>query len=347
MIRRAVPVLLLCLAAILLPGSAAGATSAWQITASPTTLPYGQPTQVVLTVTGGAQPIGLVTITIPSGYQILRSAVISTPPDQVWTAAVASTTLVKFSAGTSKTRIQSGNVARFGITVVPTAAKPPAWVAAAYSQNSGTSDGRPVKQLPAFKITGAPAPTPTPTPSPTPSPTPTPTPTPSPVPSSSETPGSSASPDSSSSPDSSASPAAGASDSPAPGDLPSAEPSPGAPVGGGPAPSLNPGVIVLSSTQGPDSGATPGIDVYSGGSTQVVIPTQAPGGAVAVSGLDGLSGLTVYSWLVPSFFLGLPGVLVLLVVLAQFVVGALFLPLSRVVLGGFGFRKRSGGTVAR
>jgi hypothetical protein len=43
---------------------------------------------------------------------------------------------------------------------------------------------------------------------------------------------------------------------------------------------------------------------------------------------------------VPGFFLGLPGLLLILIVLAQMSTGGAFLVLSRRSLGGFGFGRR-------
>jgi hypothetical protein len=52
--------------------------------------------------------------------------------------------------------------------------------------------------------------------------------------------------------------------------------------------------------------------------------------------LDGLflsSSFSAFAWIVPGFLLGLPGLLVLLVVGAQAVAAAVFIPVTRRVLG--------------
>jgi hypothetical protein len=50
--------------------------------------------------------------------------------------------------------------------------------------------------------------------------------------------------------------------------------------------------------------------------------------------------LSPFAWLVPGFFLGLPGLLLILIVLAQMGTGATFLVLTRRSLGEFGFWRR-------
>lgn len=200
----------------------------------------------------------------------------------------------------------------------------------------------------------APAPTPTPTPAPTPrstptlTPTPTPTPTiplptiplpsmplptvsispvpglPTPTPIASIGPGTSpgASPSPSSSAGSSASPPPGASTDP------SSTPGPG---GGPSVPPGSPGI-----GGGPTSGRDGDFTVGAGG----LAPLDD------LTGVD-FAGLDAFiEWLVPALVLSVPGLLLLVAVLAQSLGGLLWLPFARRWLGGFGFRKRGSASEA-
>jgi hypothetical protein len=88
------------------------------------------------------------------------------------------------------------------------------------------------------------------------------------------------------------------------------------------------------------SQATASPDAAFGGGTQVEIPQFPTGGSIDISGVGGFSSLGLYSWLVPGFFLGLPGIMILLAVLLQVGSGALLLPVVRHFLGGFGPKSR-------
>ena len=306
--RRFAGIAGLSLLALFLGAGSIAADTPWKISASPTSLVEGQQTQVVLTVTGGTQKIGLVAVTIPSGYEVKAAAVISQPHGGKWTATI-SPRLVTFWMNADPQRIGPGDVATFSITVVPTSPSPPAWTAIAcqHSRDDPVSchPGSPATPLPRFGVSPAPARTPVPTPVPTPVRTPvrtpvlTPVPTPTPTPTRSQ-PSASLPP----------SPPAGANTEPSPSMLPTA------------------------------SQATASPDAPFGGGTQVEIPQFPTGGGIDISGLDGFSSLGLYSWLVPGFFLGLPGIMILLAVLLQVGSGALLLPVVRHFLGGFGPKSR-------
>jgi len=217
-----------------------------------------------------------------------------------------------------------------------------------------------------------PAPTPRPTPAPTPRPTPVPTPTPNPLPtlplptpplptlplptlplptlplptsplptlplpsvSLPPLPGASATPTPSLGPG--GSPGASATATPSSS---SASASPGSiPLPGG---STDP-----SSTPGP--GADPSAPIGGPGSVGGVPPGDDSGFTVGFSGLGPIDGLVdvdvvgfdaLLEWAVPALVLSVPGLLLLLAVLAQAAGGLLWLPMVRRWLGGFGFRRR-------
>jgi hypothetical protein len=92
-----------------------------------------------------------------------------------------------------------------------------------------------------------------------------------------------------------------------------------------------------------------GSDVSGGSPQSGAGPDQLAGFAVGRSELDaidgvgdlgviGLGGLVV--WAVPALVLSVPGLLLVLAVLAQAMGGLLWLPVARRWLGGFGIRRR-------
>jgi Bacterial Ig domain len=214
---------------------------------------------------------------------------------------------------------------------------------------------------PAPTPTPTPPPTPAPTPPPTPAPTPRPTPTPRPLPtlplptvplptlplptlpiptlplpsiSLPPLPG----------PGSTPTPTIGPSGSPAPavtatpGSSSGANPSPASAAPAAPGASGNPPAGAGSS----GSGAGPG----PGGG---VPPGDERGFTVGFSGLGPIDGLVdidvvgfdvLLEWAVPALVLSVPGLLLLLAVLAQAAGGLLWLPMVRRWLGGFGLRRR-------
>jgi hypothetical protein len=292
------------------------AATDWTIAASPTSLPAGSPTTIVVTVVGGSQQIGLITI-VTTGYRIVGESVVSSPNDN-WHGSVSSTTKATFrDPDWPNDAIRSGASARFTITVVPTTQSPPAWYARAYrsSENSDSSVGPPAAQLPAFTVTGSVA---TPTPAPTATPTatwtwwPWPTWTPHATPT----------------------PLAAVPQTQAPRQT-AAQPTATATASGTAGPSAS------SASASPASiYAGVSFEPLVGGGVDVSVP-QMPGTQdVTIADLGGFDSLGLYSWLVPGFFLGMPGLLILLVPLGQILAGGLILPLARRVLGNDRDRRR-------
>jgi len=210
--------------------------------------------------------------------------------------------------------------------------------------------------------TPAPTPVPTPVPTPPPTPRPTPTPTPRPLPSLPlptlplptlplptlplptlplpTLPGGSPAPTPTvgpgGSPGATSTPAPSTSVTPGPGASGDPSSAPG-PVGG---PSSLPGDPGPGGSTG--SGGTPG---SVGGDT----PVDTGRFAVGFSGLGPIDGLVdvdvvgfdaMLEWAVPALLLSVPGLLLLLAVLAQAAGGLLWLPMVRRWLGGFGLRRR-------
>jgi hypothetical protein len=185
----------------------------------------------------------------------------------------------------------------------------------------------PTLPLPSLPLPSLPLPTlPLPTLLPTPAPTHAPTspPTTSPAPTPTLAPGSSSVPTARPTGTAGGAPASSVPAAPTPATSPSVAPTPAGPAGGG-----------TTTGGGPGSGGQqPPTD-----QGLVVGKVQAPPiddlVDVNVVGLDGL-----IEWAVPSLALGVPGLLLILAVLAQAIVGTLWLPVIRRWLGTFGVRRR-------
>jgi hypothetical protein len=215
---------------------------------------------------------------------------------------------------------------------------------------------------PAATPTPTPAPTPVPTPVPTPRPTPTPTPTPTPslplptlplptlplptlplptlplptLPGASPTPTPTVGPGGS----------PGATTTPAP----STSVTPGQGASGDPSPAPGPGGDPSSQPGGPGSGGSAGSGGSPGSGSGGAVPPADDGRfTVGFNGLGPIDGLVdvdvlgfdaMLEWAVPALLLSVPGLLLLLAVLAQAAGGLLWLPMVRRWLGGFGLRRR-------
>jgi len=218
-----------------------------------------------------------------------------------------------------------------------------------------------------------PSPTPAPVPTPTPAPTPTPTvplptiplptlplpsltlppilatptpparPTPTPAPADSGRPGSSGGVGSSQAPGPGGTTSPGA---PAPDDSSPPDPSASPASSADPGSTLPPGFV----------GGGPGAGTVGGGSAGSASGPGAPGapvgdGRLVVGGadappIDGLTDMNVVgldglvTWAVPSLALSVPGLLLVLAVIAQTLGATAWLPVARRWLGGFGFGRR-------
>jgi hypothetical protein len=217
-------------------------------------------------------------------------------------------------------------------------------------------------QAPPPTPTPVPTPTPSPTPAPTPAPTPTPVPTPSPAPTPAPTapptatPAPTGTPSTTPPPGPTPSPTTAPTSSPGATPAPTGTPGPGgtanpstspqpsgpvgstapsAPPGGTAAPSSGPGGLGIVT----DPGGGPTLGGSSGG-TGLRVADIATDQGITISDLGLTFQLSPFAWLVPGFFLGLPGLLLILIVLAQMATGATFLMLTRRSLGGFGFWRR-------
>jgi hypothetical protein len=329
----------------------------WTLVATPLTASTGSLTTFSLTATNedplallnSDAEIGCIRVTLPDLFEVRGAAVVSATTGSTWSASISGQAVtVRTSSGGD--RLELLDSVRFTITALPLSAGELAWGSRAYRDQGCSGTGAllgipPVVLVIGPAVTPTPAPTPTlaPTPSPsqapTPAPTPTPrqpTPAPTPTPAPATTtpgPATSAPPSSPGAPG--PSPSAGATQrpdgSPTPTQTPRATerpdgavrdgPSPGPPAGADAAP---PGVGTDLPADTTGDGAGSSLDARGEGARTEAIPLSL--------GPLGLLG-TIDVWIVPGLLYGVPGVLLLLFVIAQAGGAAAWLPAIR-RLGG-------------
>jgi hypothetical protein len=332
-VRRRAPGGAVTLAFLLLLAATTPALGArlWTLVASPLTMTVGQRTDVDVTSTnlGGLLPgelIGCVTVFVPSSTTVEWLWDGDNPGGYDWeasSAAAAGGTLITYRSISGKLALLQS--ATFRARVTPSVAGTQVWQGTAYDAGTCDADAFPQSNL-VFTITlpSLPSPTPAATPSPTPMPTPTPTPSPTADPPASSTPGPAATPGPSASPGASAT-APVASVEPSGSAAPD-EPSPG-PGGGS-------GGIAIGSDDGRAGGTGETWRTVPGGNASAGLPTGLEASA------SGLGGVGLLLWAVPAAALGIPGFLVVLVVLLQAGGGLIWLPVARRRIGGFGRRSQ-------
>lgn len=331
------------------PSPTRAESALWTLVATPLTVSTGSPTTFSLTATNedplvllsSDAEIGCVRVTLPDIFEVQGAAVVSATTGSTWSASISGRTVtVRTSSGGD--RLELLDSVRFTITALPLSAGELAWSSRAYRDEgcggSGALLGVPPVVLvigPAATPTSAPTPTPAPTPSQAPTIAPTPALIPTPTPAVSTTPRPRASP----APSPGApgvSPTAGATPRPDGGPSPTATPIETPPATGRPDgavgddPSPEPGTI---------GAAPPGVaeppDAAEEGSRSP--PGQPAQGARTESiplslGPLGLLG-TIDVWIVPGLLYGVPGLLVLLFVIAQAAGAAAWLPAIRRLRG--------------
>lgn len=332
---RAVAVALLGLTAAAVLGTPATVSAAtpWAIDLSPTVLTQGVAADVTVTVTAGNQQLGCVALYVPAGFTVVSTRVSSVPAGLVWSSAGAGAGPTQVTFGTTQDpwRLNQGDQGVLIVRVVATTSPLPAWSASAYQQftaNPSQLVSGPLQ--PPVPLLIVPASTPAPTRSATPRPTPTSTLAQTPRPTALPTvippgttpvptvipPGTTPLP--TVIPPPSTTPNQSPSDSTIPSEAPSAFSSPGGVIAGG---ETNSGVGTSGSATGGGDGTSLDVRVLSDGGT-VQLDVRA------------LGAIGMFAWLVPGLALSLPGLLLILIVLAQASLGAAFVPVTRRVFGG-------------
>ena len=352
--RRTAAVLLvlapLVLCSTLSAGRASAATGGWTITRTPSSVTEGVATGVSLTATNtsGGSSIGCIRLQIPGAFSVSAVAVDSAPHD--WTAdpptgGPSGSTLVWVHAVTEADIVKAdGDSVIFHVRVTGTPVGDYAWPAESRDHANCTS-GIDTASVTVAVIAGTPTPTSTPKPQPTPTPTPRPTRTPLPTPAPTPAPTPTARPTRTPSPthsptptpDHTARPSGTATPSPAPAVVAPAttSPSPEASSTSTPSERSRPRPVG-GSLAGPTSG-TDGQTKWTGpdrfgvglGAESMVIDQS-----LVTSSLAALGGTLV--WAVPSLALTIPGLLLILAIVAQVVGAAAWMPVVRRSLGDFG-----------
>jgi hypothetical protein len=338
-------------------GEVSAATGGWTIAWAPSAIAAGVPTNIALTATNisGGSSLGCVRLQLPGAFGVGVVAVDAVQPAHAWTAdppfaGSAGSTIVQVHAQTEGDILKGdGDTVAFHLAVTGTAPGTYVWPAESRDHANCTSgidtDSVTISVFgPTSKPTPTPRPTPTPTPRPTPTPTPRPTPTPAPTPTPTPTPTQRATPPPSptpaptsppghTSPPSSVGPA-----SPTPGSLPSITPSSAAPTAPAPTPaaSADAGLPpIAGSGDGNAGGGSNGLPPDDVGQRPFAVANTSAATvfdpALTISTLTRLDGIV---WAVPTLALTVPGVLLVLAVMAQIAAGAAWMPIVRRKLGG-------------
>jgi hypothetical protein len=357
----------------------------WALTATPLILTVGDPTAVRLTAQnvgggGGGDEITCIHIDVPAAFEISDIEIVSIDGETSaavhgweWvTSSVSGATRITFKEPTDSNPLvglPSLDAAVFRVTGAAGSAGLLTWDGGAADKpgKSGDPDCGSGK-FPALAVSlsvlplATPAPTPVPTAPPTPAPTPAPTAVPTPAPTAVPTPH--ATPRPTATPVPSADPTG----TPVPTSTPRITPVPSR--SGGPSPSTS---VDVSGTPTPEVSGPPGVGAGSTlpparTSEPEPAPSTTPGpdsDAIVVGGtgddggarppIGGLDNavssifveLGVAAWSVPAVAIGVPGLLVVVVVLLQLAGGAAWLPVVRRSLAGNGLRRRDLRSVRR
>jgi hypothetical protein len=351
---RAASLLAASLIAIVVAGGVNGATGGWTIARTPASVVAGVSTAIGITATNvaGGSTVGCVRLQVPAAFTVDAVGVDSVQPSHAWTADAptagpSGSTIVSVHGVTEGDVLKNdGDVVDFHVTVTGTAVGSYAWPAES-RDHANCSSGIDTASI-TVSITGGgatPTPVPTPTATPTPRPTatptrppsPTPVPTPTPRPTATPTPTAVPSPTPAVTP--SPAPTATVSPTPEPTATASLEPSPSdspspTPTGSEPGSTSGPGAASGGATGSPSGGSSPAGDgsTAAGGYVVGLDPASQGDLTLTTSAMASLDGIV---WAVPSLVLTVPGLLLVLAVLAQAAAGAAWLPVVRRKVGSF------------
>ena len=366
---------LLAVVALLPHPAPVAAVSLWTITASPAVILANKDVTVELTVTNLGilldAPIGCVEVSIPGAFELKEVKLVSVPSGKHWktgqSGGSGSSRVAEYRAEQDDDVLAGGDIAVFKVKVKAGSAGAFTWTAQAWSSRS--CDGGSFVSVPLAIVVG---PNPTSPPPPTPTPTPTPRPTPMPTPTAHAVakadpdahPFANATADPDAHPVANATAAATPTPTPDPGNgtvpkpsptasrTPVASPTPVATSQTEATPTPTPDPASPAPAEDPGSDPTPpgavaeGNPGDGGSGTRLRMGRDAgpagsgPGIDVSLAAMESLGNL---SWAVPSLVLAVPGLLLVLAVLAQAVGGVLWLPVIRRRIGSFGVGSRRRG----
>jgi hypothetical protein len=345
----------------------------WSLSLSPRSMTAGVTTSVDVSVTNLgallASDIGCVTLTIPDTFSVKDASVVDVPGGTSWNAGTSggsTSSLARFRADADRDALGPGDAAVFRVRVAASAAGSSTWTGRAYAGRD-CSGGLFLPVAVGITVTPAPTPTPTPKATPTPAPTapPTPaatstpvsTPPPTPTPTPSRAPTPAPIPDRTPTPTPTTTPAASDTPTPPPTSRPTPSPAPsrlptpsGSAPPGGPSPSGSDRPSRSAGSSGsPGSGGVTGSgpggpgpdDGAAGAGLAVIVPGRDAGmGSDLGVSMDTVGLAMGMTWAVPGVAFGVPGLLLILAILAQAVGGAVWLPLVRRRIGTWGPRRR-------
>lgn len=315
------------------------AAKVWTVTASTMAVPKNVSTDVRLTITNLSGPaIGCITVEIPTAQgSVSAVAVVSVSRGLSWSAA-RSTSLpgIIASAGSSADRLLGSpevDQLKLDVTVVGKTGPAWSWTASAF-QNIGCTSKSAAVLIP-MTIVAPPTLVPTDTPTPRPSPTSTPTPIPTlpPIPTSTPIVSLPPLPSPDLTPTPTPSPSTRPESTPTPRPTPTTTagptPTPGGQGGGG---SPGTGGAGAGGSGGP--GSSPGPI-----RRRLDVPAADPGPSRPFD-TGGVPGFGVFDWAVPGVILTGPGLLLIVLILAQAMGALAWLPVVRRKIGAFGLGRR-------
>ena len=334
-----------CALDIAVPSAVLAATGGWTIAGTPLSVVAGVKTKIDLTATNtaGGSSLGCVRLQIPGAFTVDAVVVDAVQPAHAWTvdapAPGPSGSVIVQVHGVTEADILKGDGDTVDFHVTVTGLGPGAYPWPAESRDhatctSGIDTDSITVSIVAAQPTASPTPTPRPSPSVTPRPTPAPTPNatatptatpagtakpPAPTPSPTAAGGGVGSPPATPMP---------APDASTPAGQPSSTPAPSPSEASIAEPSGLPGGAAGGSSGG---GAGP----PGSGNAYVVGIEEAPQSLDAVLTGAALARLDHIEWAVPGLALTVPGLLLLLAILAQVAAGAAWLPLVRRKVGAF------------
>ena len=308
-------------------------TNALTLTPTHPSVHLGQPTTIAFAATntgksGGAGQVGCIVIVVPPAFSVGATTVTSTAAGSSWTVGT-----LGGAAGETVVRLQARNDAsvllgdpldqtlRFSIRVTGLARGNATWVANVYNKIDCTIDMALKKAIRVTVSAGTqPKPTPTapvsPTAKPTPHRTPAPATTPPPI-ATAKPPTATATPPKASPPTSMLVPPSA---TPTPSPRPTKSPSTQLAAGGAGGADLPPGTAFTFTGSGSNGTAA-----------------HASMFGASLSDFTGLFG-RAFDWAVPGVVLSVPGLVLVLAILAQAMGALAWLPLVRRRIGAFGFR---------
>ena len=338
---------------VAVPTVVVGASGGWTIARTPSSVVAGVKTAIDVTATNtaGGSSLGCVRLQVPAAFVVDAVVVDAVQPSHAWTADAptagpSGSTIVQVHGVTEADILKGdGDTVAFHVTVTGTGSGAYSWPAESRDHatcTSGIDTDSITVSIVGAQPTATPAPTPTPSPTPRPTPTPMATPAPTATPTATPPPGQatprptqggggigppSATPSPSpvatppaTQPSSSPAPEPAASSSAGPSDAPSAASGTGDGQGGPPA--------------DPPADPPAAIHPYAVGTSGALDSLDADLAGAALARLDHIA------WAVPGLALTVPGLLLLLAILAQVAAGAAWLPIVRRKLGAFGLSKR-------